>query len=310
MTVALCTARGVAEQPATSAAPIGRFLLVASEGLYVVESDGKPSWSFNPPAYKGQGLVKYDDLVYDGCQLPDGHFLYAAHRYAREIDREKKTVWEYRVTGTTEVKTMIALPDGNVAVLNSGEQAILELQRGSGKVLRRISLPAKGSDHTRYNLLRRTPAGNYLAALRDEKRFVEVTREGAILHSFPVNDLPVMAERLADGSTLCSGRFGFKKFDANEAETWSYSAADAAPQFPLLIAAGFLQLPNQSLLVVNSDWHYKKQGDNRVQLFALTADKKVFWTLPATAFKDWKPGEIDPSSKLTEHRCMVIQALK
>ena len=92
-----------------------------------------------------------------------------AHRYVREIDREKRAVWEYRVQGTTDVKTCVPLPDGNVAVLNSQEQAILELESGTGKVLCRIAVPAKGSDHTRYNLLRRASNGNYLVALRDEK---------------------------------------------------------------------------------------------------------------------------------------------
>ena len=294
----------------TGASPIGRFLLVSSEGLYVVEPNGGSTWFYNPTPYKGQGWVKYDDLIYDGCPLPNGHFLYAAHRYVREIDREKHTVWEYRVEGTTEVKTCVPLRDGNVAVLNSQEQAILELESGTGKVLHRIAVPAKGSDHTRYSLLRRTSKGNYLVALRDEKRFVEVTREGQVLHAWTVPSLPVVAERLADGSTLCSGQFGLKKFDAEGMEIWSFAPADTVGQFPLLITAGFVELPDHGILAVNSDWHYKKEGDNRVQLFAVGGDKKVSWTLQAATFKEWKHSEIDPATKLTEHRCMMVHAMK
>ncbi len=58
---------------------------------------GKPSWSYLPTPYKGQGWVQYDDLIYDGWALPNGHFLYATHRYVREVDRDKRTIWEYRV---------------------------------------------------------------------------------------------------------------------------------------------------------------------------------------------------------------------
>lgn len=45
--------------PTTGASPLGRYLLVASEGLYVVEPDGSCSWSYNPEPYKGQGWVDW-----------------------------------------------------------------------------------------------------------------------------------------------------------------------------------------------------------------------------------------------------------
>jgi len=294
---------------ATPAFSLGRYLLVASEGLYVVEPDGRCSWSYNPTPYRGQGWVQYDDLVYDGWALPNDRFLYSAHRYVREVDRNKRTVWEYRVKGTAEVKTCVPLREGRIAVLDSQEQAILELESGTGKVLHTIPLPAKGNNHTRYNLLRLTPQGNYLVALREENRFVEVSPAGETLHSFPVSSLPVMAQRLADGSTLCSGSFGLVKFDAAGKQTWSFTVADAAPHFPLIIAAGFVELTDHRILVVNSDWHYLKKDDNRVQLFALDSDKKISWSLPSTAFQQWKRSELEPHTGFIEHRCMVVQPL-
>ena len=294
---------------ATAAFSLGRYFLVASEGLYVVEPDGRCSWSYNPTPYQGQGWVEYDDLVYDGWALPNDRFLYAAHRYVREVDRNKNTVWEYRVKGSAEVKTCVPLRDGRIAVLNSQEQAIVELESGTGKVLRTIPLPAKGNNHTRYNLLRPTPQGNYLVALREENRFVEVTPVGETLHSFPVPSLPVMAQRLGDGSTLCSGKFGLTKFDPAGKQTWSFTVADAAPQFPLIIAAGFVELTDHRLVVVNSDWHYLKKDENRVQLFALDPDKKVSWSIPSTAFQPWKRSEVEPHTGFIEHRCMVVQPL-
>ena len=44
-----------------------------SEGLYVVEPDGRCSCSYNPEPYKGQGWVEYDDLL--ARRFRERHFL-------------------------------------------------------------------------------------------------------------------------------------------------------------------------------------------------------------------------------------------
>ena len=118
-----------------------------------------------------------------------------------------------------------------------------------------------------------------------------------------------LAQTLSDGSTLCSGRFGLIKFDANGKKTWSFSPEDAAPHFPLLIAVGTVELFDGRLLVVNSDWHYQEPNENRVQLFITDSSKNISWTLPVTAFEGWKRGEIEPKTGLLEHRAGVIQLL-
>lgn len=48
---------GLADEkaPTTGESPLGRYLLVASEGLYVVEPDGSCSWFYHTEPYKGQG---------------------------------------------------------------------------------------------------------------------------------------------------------------------------------------------------------------------------------------------------------------
>jgi hypothetical protein len=301
-------------EPASSplqASPLGRFLLVASEGLYIVEADGTCSWDYTFSRPEKQTLTQFDDLIYDACALPNGNFLYSTHRYVREIDRQKQTVWEYRVEAPTEVKSFAVLPGGRLAILNSWEQAIIEMEPVSGKVLKRISVPARGTDHTRYNLLRRTPEGNYLVALRTENRFAEVSSaDGREIRSFPVLSLPVVAERLADGTTVCSARLGLTRHNAKGEVIWSYTRTDAASEFPLIIASGFLHLPEDRFLVVNSDWHYKERDANRVQMFLVNADRKVLWTLPAAAFDGWKQSWIEPKTGLIEHRCALVQPLK
>src|SRR5262245_27157088 len=65
-----------------------RYLLVASDGLYVVEANGKPSWFYTTGKHTQQ---TFEDFVQDGAPLPNGNFLVGAHGYLREVDRNKKT---------------------------------------------------------------------------------------------------------------------------------------------------------------------------------------------------------------------------
>jgi hypothetical protein len=81
------------------------------------------------------------------------------------------------------------------------------------------------------------------------------------------------------------------------------------PEFPVVIFGGFHRFPNGNTLIVNSDWHYKKQGDNRVQLFEVTREKKVAWKLEADCFGNHKPGSLEPRTGLIEHRIIALQWL-
>src|SRR3954452_13568316 len=80
-------------------------------GLYVVEPDGRPSWSYHPAPPGQQVRAMEDDIIYDGAAAPGGHFVFSTHRYIREIDREKHTVWEYRVSTPVEVKSGVRLAE-------------------------------------------------------------------------------------------------------------------------------------------------------------------------------------------------------
>jgi hypothetical protein len=289
--------------------PLGRHLLVASEGLYMVEADGRASWSYQPAPERQPFRGMEDDLIYDGWVLSNGHYLYSTHRYVREIDAAKRTLWEYRVTAPAEVKSGVPLPNGRIGVLHSQEQAILEIEPGTGKVLHRIAVPAKGNDHTRYMLVRATPQGTFLVALREEARIVEVDSSGTVLHSLALPKMPVMALRLTDGSTVASGAFGLLKLNREWKEVWRYSSGANDLGFPLLIGWGILESPDRGLIVVNSDWHLPREGDNRVQVFALDPSNQVTWALSTTELGDWKHSDREPRTGLVEHRIVVVRPL-
>jgi len=286
--------------------PAGRFLLVSSDGLYVVEPDGSSSWSHRPAAVPADATTAYDEMIYDGWPIANKRFLFATHRYARMIDSGGRALWEYRAKSGGEVKSVVPLTEGRVALTDSSEQAILEIECASGRVFRRIPIAAAGNAHTRYNLLRRTPSGHYLVALREEKRVVEVDDAGTIILDLP--GAATVAERLADGSTLVSG-FGLRRFDPAGREIWSFLAEDAAPHFTPLIGAGFAVLPDGRVLATNSDWHYQTAGANAVQLYVVAQDKSVSWVFPVSGFQGWKEGVLEPKTGFIEHRCMMVRLM-
>ena len=125
-------------------------------------------------------------------------------------------------------------------------------------------------------------------------------RTGQLLHSYQATQMPVMAQRLSDGSTMATGRFGMIRLDAQWNETWSYRAADAAGSFPLLIPWGVTELKDGRLLVANSDWHERRKGWNRVQCFAIDFEKRISWQMPAAVYRQWNgiaeenaPGDVE-----------------
>src|SRR5260370_2909494 len=123
-------------------------------------------------------------------------------------------------------------------------------------------------------LMRGTPEGTYLVALRNEQRLVEVNPSGEMLHLFSTPDMPVMAQRLADGSTIGSGRFGLVKLDGAWKNTWSFTSGDAAPYFPLLITWGITELPDHRLVGANSAWHLAKKDETAFNSSRLTRQSR------------------------------------
>ena len=297
---------------AESAPDPGSFLIASCEGMGVWNRDRQCQFSkyFAPRIGENSPVMPWADMVYDAWYLPSGNYLCSAHEWVREISGRGEVLWEYRVSKPVELKTCVPLADGELMTVDAEKMELLRLAARGTHVIQRIPVPTdpNASPHTRYNLLRRTPAGTFLLALRAEKAFVEVDEQGRQLWKHPVPDLPVVAERLTNGNTLLSWRGGLSEVAPDHQTVWELLPADL-PEFPVVIFGGFHRFPNGNTLIVNSDWHYKKQGDNRVQLFEVTREKKVAWKLEADCFGNHKPGSLEPRTGLIEHRIIALQWL-
>ena len=300
--------------PGAFSAPVdpGSVFVASAEGVSVFNRDGAMTFGhFVTSLTDGKpGPVEWDDMIYDGWRLPSGNYLCSSHRYVRELDPQGNTLWEFRLAAPSELKTCVPLPNGDVMTVDATRMELVQIADRGTREVRRIPVPTTPTapEHDRYNLLRRTPSGTFLLALRTEKAFIEVDETGKELWRHPVPELPVVAERLANGNTLMSWKSGLIEAAPDHTVVWELKAADIT-DFPVIITGGFHRFENGNTLIANSDWHYLESGQNRVQLFEVNAEKKVVWTLGTDDFAGKKPGSLEPSTGLVEQRIIGIQWL-
>lgn len=290
----------------------GSVLLASAEGLSVFDREGAMTFGqFSTTLVDGKpGALGWSDMIYDGWKLASGNYLCCSHHFVRELAPDGKIVWEFRVKAPVELKTCVPLPNGDVMTVDADAMELVQLTDQGQRVAKRIPVPTdkKASPHNRYNLLRRTDAGTFLLALRTEKAFVEVDESGKELWRHAVPDLPVVAERLANGNTLMSWRGGLIEATPKHEVVWELKTADIT-EFPVIIFGGFHRFENGNTLIANSDWHYQPAGRNAVQVFEVTRDKRVVWKLGVDAFAGKKPGSLEPHSGLVEQRIIGLQWL-
>jgi|UniRef100_UPI00378440C6 hypothetical protein len=290
----------------------GSVLIASADGLSVFDRTGAMSFGqfFVSMNEDKPGAAVWSDMIYDGCRLASGNYLASSHEWVRELTNKGAVVWEYRVQKPVELKTCIPLPNGDVMTVDAEKMEMLQLTDQGRRIAKRIPVPTdvKASPHNRYNLLRRTEAGTFLLALRAEKAFIEINESGKELWRHPVPDLPVVAERLANGNTLMSWRGGLLEVNPDHELVWELKAADIE-DFKVLIFGGFHRFENGNTLIANSDWHYHDAKEAAVQLFEVTRDKKVVWKLGVEAFAGRKPGSLEPKTGNIEHRIIGIQWL-
>jgi len=297
---------------APAAPDAGSIFVASAEGVSVFDRDGAMAFGHFVTSAKdgGPGPLEWDDMVYDGWKLPSGNYLFSSHRYVRELSAAGELLWEYRLEAPNELKTCVPLPNGDVMTVDASRMELVQITDHGKREVKRIPVPTapESQEHNRYNLLRRTAEGTFLLALRHEKAFIEVDENGKELWRHPVPDLPVVAERLANGNTLMSWKNGLIEAAPDHSVVWELNTADLT-DFPVTIFGGFHRFENGNTLIANSDWHYKEAGGNRVQLFEVDAKKQVVWKLTTDDFAGKKPGSLEPSTGMVEQRIIGIQWL-
>jgi hypothetical protein len=267
----LAAAAGAAPSPDAAAGDF-RPLLYAAEGAKkIVEyaKDGTVAWEC--PA----------EMSRDAWKLPNGNVLFCYNDGynsgkndnpggVREVDRERKVVFEFKTTG--QVWSCQRLADGNTLV-GAASQGKLLIVSPKGEVVR--SIPLKNAPgHSCIRNARQIANGNILVAEESAKAVREYAPDGALVREIRVNFAPYSAVRLPDGNTLACGQQAMVEIDPAGKETWSLKGADL-PALGVRWFAGIQVLPGGSVFVCNAG--------GKVPFFEVNRDRQVVWQCdPAT----------------------------
>jgi hypothetical protein len=256
-------------QDATAADPVKHAFLATGNETLIVDEGGKAVW-------------EYPHSSRDGWVLEDGHVLLALSRgkaypsgAAVEVDRDGKLLFEFKGT-QSEVNTVQPLGGGKVLLTEAGARPrILEVDRGTGKVVAEVPLQAQTKDHhLQTRMTRKLANGNYLVPQLLDRVVREYDRKGKVIWEVKTPHMPFTAIRLPDGNTLIGCTLGnlVIEVDKGGKEVWRLTNDDL-PGKPINDACGVQRLDNGNTVVTS---HHATAG--QVKLIEVTRDKKLVWS--------------------------------
>lgn len=287
---ATCTTTALA---AEQTGPGRRFLAAddSTRRLAIVAPDGSYEWEMKIGG------------IHDAQLLPNGNvLLQMGFQRIVEVDRDKKTVWEYdsgKMNGNAgqrvEVHAFQRVENGLTMIAESGPGRLIEVDK-DGKIQREIKLKRNHpSAHSDTRLARKIASGNYLVAHEADGFVREYAPDGAVVWEYevPLFDKPkkgghgpeawgnsvFSATRLANGNTLLGTGNGHSVLEVTPKKeiVWKVEQNDL-PGITLAWVTCVERLANGNTMIGNCH-----AGPANPQIIEVTADKKVVWT-----FKDFK----------------------
>jgi len=255
-----------------SATGIKHAFLIAGPMTVIVGEDGQVKW-------RTKGYAR------DASVLKNGNVLASIGGVAKEITRQGKVVWSYKLAPENkELGTAVRLDNGNTLVVERGvKPRLLEVTK-DGKIAVEVPLkPETANGHMQTRMARKLPNGNYLVPHLLAFKVNEYQPDGTIVKTFKTDlpelggrkeeNWPFTAIRLANGRTLVNLTHGNKtvEFDANGKVVWKVTNADVGGRFA--DPCGGQRLANGNTVICS----YGQRNAKKPKLFEITPDKKVVW---------------------------------
>ncbi len=249
------------------------FFLAGPTFTGIIDEAGREVWD------SGRGGAR------DGWVLPSGNVLIAWSDEVRELTRDKKVVFHYKLDAANkEIGTAQRLTDGNTLITELGSKPRLLEVDANGKIVVDCPLkPETDNAHMQTRMARKLPNGNYLVPHLLAFKVKEYTPQGKVVKVFatdleelggrPAENWPFTAIRLANGNTLVNLTHGNKvvEFDAEGKVVWKVGQTDFDRK-PFDDACGGQRLPNGNTVITA---YHAKVG---IKLFEVTPDKQIVWT--------------------------------
>ncbi len=258
----------------SAADPVRHSLFIAGPNFTgIIDEEGKEVWN------SGKNGAR------DGFVLPGGNVLIAWSNEAKEFTREKKVVWEYKLsTDNREIGTLERLENGNTLVTELGPKPRLLEVTAEGKIALEFPLqPETDNAHMQTRMARKLSNGNYLVPHLLAFKVKEYSPEGKVLSQIATDldelggrkaeNWPFTAIRLANGNTLVTLTHGNKvaEFDATGKVVWSISNADFPDLKPFVDPCGAQRLPNGNTVIASYG------ATKGIKVFEVTPEKNMVW---------------------------------
>ena len=221
----------------------------------------------------------------DGFVLENGNILVSVANVAKEISRDGKLVWSYRLSkGNKELGTCVRLENGNTLVVERGVKPQLLEVGIDGKIEVRVPLqPETANAHMQTRMARKMPNGNYLVPHLLAFAVKEYKPDGTVVRTIKTDlaelggrkerNWPFTAIRVGDGKILSNLTNGNKcvEFDSKGRVAWRLDNSHVDGR--LADPCGGQRLTNGNTIICS---YGQKKGD-MPKIFEVTNDKKVVW---------------------------------
>ena len=249
------------------------FFIAGPSFTGIIGEDGQEVWDSGKPAAR------------DGFVLPNGNVLIAWSSEVKELTRDKKVVFEFKLTADNrEIGTVERLDNGRTLITELGPKPRLMEVENDGKIAVEFALqPETDNAHMQTRMARKLAGGTYLVPHLLAFKVKEYSAKGEVLKEFKTDaeDLggrkaenwPFTAIRLANGNSLINLTHGNKtvELDPEGKVVWKISNDDFPVEMPFADPCGGQRLPNGNTVIAS----YAARGD--IKVFEVTREKKIVW---------------------------------
>ena len=251
---------------------IRHSFLICGNRTVLINEDNQIVWQTN-----GYGR--------DGFVLGNGNILVSVGNVAKEITREGKLVWSYKLSkGNKELGTCMRLENGNTLVVERGvKPQLLEVDL-KGSIAVRVPLqPDTNNAHMQTRMARKLPNGNYIVPHLLAFAVKEYNPNGTVVRTIKTDltelggrkqrNWPFTAIHLKGGNLLVNLTNGNKtvEFNRDGKVAWRVDNSDVGGRFA--DPCGGQRLANGNTIICS---YGQKKGD-MPKLFEINRDKEVVW---------------------------------
>ena len=272
--------------PVLAQKPVAHRFVAQDRGKVIIFSaKGDVEWEYDCPftSHDIQALPSGNILVHSGSNRID------------EVTPEKKIVWTHLsapvapYAGAVEIHGFRRLSNGLTMVAETGNLRIVEVDKEDKVVHSTPITVERPNSHRDTRNVRKLDNGNYLVAHEGEGKVREYDPSGKVVweYALDLNGQPRTpnhdghgvevfgAVRLKNGNTLIAGGNNNRVIEVTPAGAivWSIER-DELPGIHLCWVTSLEVLPNGHIIVGNTH-----AGPENPQLFEVTRDKKVVWTV-------------------------------